>query len=635
MVYIVNKFFREMSSAVKSIILIAIFLCLSVSISNAQIYNLRKQKLRTKETVGTVTVVYYSKNTCYTKISYLGAVLRLDYITRAYGVGDKLMIAYDPYDIYNAAPILEKPYFEKGELTDTTEGVLRISSDYMCTIGYKTYGSSDSLDLIMENKNRYLSPGMFDTLVIKPNFVYKIIYNKKSEKAEVLFNAIIDSTHEKLNKHLFSALQRITDGNPIDAIGDLNECILLDPKNDYYYYFHRGKAQENLREYKNAAEDFTRYIDLKPKDKRGYVRRATVYIQMAHLEAAQKDVTELFFLNSQDPEACYLQGVIYYHKKEYQKAISYYSTAISYSNGSNREIYYYDRAKAREKLYGKKDKECRKDYNMAKKEAIKNQERKLHGNHTHQEELHRDKHNFYCTLTSDNTLAFNPAIGSNMQTELILPYTANNAPVVFDKTISLNNSKHSTSFSLGLFSLELGGFKRMYVRTETAITLNNGTGTPWNFRTVLGYNIKFTKKDVAIFRPEMGFTYFGRAIQMGDINFNGATQMNIMGTTFNYYTDKNEHHDQVKTTFHENVLSLSPALGLWLWPYSSKFVMRVGIGYNYVLSQNYSVYFQSNKEHLREQLGNLNTQYSNTNGKTTNFFSYNGFFINVGIGIRF
>jgi tetratricopeptide (TPR) repeat protein len=611
-----------------------IFFCL-YSVASAQ--NARNANLRTAQAVGTITDLYYSKNNEYTKISFLGRTLRLDYElnTYAYHIGDKLMIAYDPHDYYNAAPIVERPYFEKGELADTTEGVLYFSNEYVCTITYKTYGSSDSLDVIIKNRDRYLSPRMFDTLAIKPNCIYKIIYNKKSEKVEVLFNDVIDSTHKKLNKHLFSALQRITKGNPIDAIGDLDECILLDPKNDYYYYFQRGKAQENLREYKNAIEDFTKYIDFKPNDKRGYVRRATVYIQKGDLEAAQKDIAKLFSLNGQDAEAYYLQGVIHYHKKEYQTAISYYTSAISYSNGLNKKVYYYDRAEAREKLHGRKNRECRNDYKMARMEAIRNDERKLHGENTHQEKLHRDKHNLYTSITSDNTLAFNSALNSNMQAELTLPYTANNTPAVFDKTISLNGSKHATSFSMGLLSLEFGGFKRMYVRAETAITLNNGHGTPWSFRTAIGYNIKFTKKDVAIIRPEMGFTYFGRAVQMDNINFNGATQINIMGTNFNYYTDKNQHKDQITTTFHENVLSLSPSLGLWLWPYSSKLVVRVGMGYNVVFSQKYSILFNSNKGHLREPLDNLNMQFSNTNGSSTNFFSYNGLFINVGVGVRF
>jgi tetratricopeptide (TPR) repeat protein len=628
-----RKFFDvQIQFGCKIISVLILFLSLQNNIALAQSNKSYDTKLRTAETIGTVTKRESSKHNRYTKISYLGIVLKIDTYIR-YAVGEKLMIAYDPNNIYNAAPILEKPYFEKKELSDTTEGVLHISNKYSCTIIYKTYPSADSLDITMLNRDRYLSPGMFDTLAIKENCIYKIIYNKKSGKAEVLFHAVVDSTHQKTNKHLFSALQQITNGYPIEAIGDLNECVLSDSKNDYYYYYQRGKMKEDIREYKNAEEDFTRYINIKPNDRRGYLRRATVCIQIGNLEEAQRDVNKLFSINDQDPEANYLQGVIYYHKKEYQKAIDFYSTAIKYAKGLNLEVYYYDRAQARKKLYGSKDKKCKYDYYMAKKIAKKNELWKIHGDQTHQEKLKGYTSNLYVTWTSDNTLSFNSAISSNMQGELNFPYTVNNVANTFDKTFSLNGSKQNTSFTLGLWSLELGGFKRIYGKSEFGFVFNNGEGSIWSIRSVLGYNVKISKKDKVIFRPEMGFSYLGRVTQIGTIKFNGnGSTITIMGHNFVY--DPNRSIDQVTTTFRENVLSLSPAVGFWLWPYSSKLVMRIGFGYNFVLVQKYSIFYSSYKDHLRERPDSVNLQFLNTNGSTTNFFSYNGLFVNVGIGIR-
>ncbi|HSY61676.1 MAG TPA: hypothetical protein VK796_07355, partial [Cytophaga sp.] len=283
----------------------------------------------------------------------------------------------------------------------------------------------------------------------------------------------------------------------------------------------------------------------------------------------------------------------------------------------------------------KKNKESNDDYKKAKAEAIKNNVLKMHGHKTHEENLHLNRHNCYLTLTANNAFAFNSAISSNMQGELIIPYTRDNAPATFDKTFSLNHSEHNTSISLGLLSFEFGSFKRMYGKMELGLVLNNGNGPPSSMRWALGYNIKFTKKDVMILRPEIGFTYFNRTINIDKIDFNGATQIAVMGEQFKYYTDKDEHTDKVKISFRENVFSISPSIGLWLWPYSSKFVMRVGLGYNYVLSQKYNIDFRSNRGSLKESINNLNMQFSNTNGSSTNFFSYNGLFVNVGIGIRF
>ncbi|HSY62039.1 MAG TPA: tetratricopeptide repeat protein, partial [Cytophaga sp.] len=604
MIYLLNNKWKIFDTQIqfghKIILAVILFFSLQNNNALAQSNDSYNAQLRTAETIGTVTKQEFSKHSRYTKILYLGIVLKV-YTHIEYTVGEKLMIAYDPDNIYNAAPILEKPYFEKGELSDTTEGVLHISNTYSCTIIYKTYSSADSFNIIIMHRNRYLSPGMFDTLAIKENCIYKIIYNKKSGKAEVLFHDVVDSTHQKTNKHLFSALQQITNGFPIEALGDLNECVLSDSKNADYYYYQRGKMKEGMREYKNAEEDFTRYIDIKPNDRRGYLRRATVYIQIGNIEAAQRDVNKLFSINDQDPEANYLQGVIYYHKKEYQQAIDFYSTAIKYSKGVNLEVYYYDRAQARKKLYGKKDKKCKYDYYMAKKIAKKNDLWKIHGNQTHQEKLKGYSNNFYVAWVSDNTLSFNSAISSNMQGELKFPYTVNNVANTFDKTFSLNGSKQNTSFTLGLWGVELGGFKRMYGRSEFGFVLNDGNSSIWSIRSVLGYNVKISKKNIVIFRPEMGFTYLGRVTEIGTIGFNRGTQINIMGKNFIYKRNSKTNADNVDVTLRENVLSLSPAIGFWLWPFSSKLVMRIGFGYNFVLVQKYSVLYSSYKDHLRER----------------------------------
>jgi tetratricopeptide (TPR) repeat protein len=598
---------------------------------------------RTAKAIGTIEVIYSSKNSNYTKISYYVdnayRMIKLYYCISklVYKVGDKLIIKYDPNNRFNEDVMLEQPYFEKGELPDTTEGVLHSISPNYCTISYKTFDSSDSLDVRMKSRDRYLSLEMFDTLSIRYNTVYKIIYNKHNEyddKVEVLFNEIIDSTHQKLNKHLYSALERISNGNPIDALGDLNDCIAIDLHNAYYY-FQKAKVQENIREYINAEEDFSKYIQMKPSDKRGYVRRATLYIQTGNFEAAQKDVTTLFSMNNQDDEAYYLQGVIYYHKRDYRRAIDSYTSAINYSKRINNEVYYYDRAEAREKLYGNKNRESKNDFKMAKEEAQKNHYKMLHGHKAHPKELHYNEHSLYFTATSDNSYATTTALHSNMGGELIFPYTINTNNAIFDKTFSLNTLNHSHSFSLGIVSLEVGGFKRFYGRLETSVVINDGKGTPGNIRSVLGYNIKFTKNDFAILRPEVGFSYLNRINTIGTIDFNGATQINIMGQDFPYYTTKNSTTDRVNVSFRENVFCFSPAIGIWLLPYSSKFVMRFSAGYNWTLSQNYSIYFKSNKEQLREQLDLLNLKFSNTGGNNSNFFNYQGPFVNVGLGVRF
>jgi tetratricopeptide (TPR) repeat protein len=616
----------------------------SYIVSNPSSYNEAKvTAARTHRAIATVGDSYHGKYYSYTRLSiYSGGsprTFQVDYCIdgSAYQKGDKLAIQYDPKNLSNVRLLMDQPYFAPGDLPDTTEGIVQALYDKSsCKILYKVYDSSDSFDVEMRGKTRFLNQEMFDTSSIKLNCVYKILYNKKnirSTNAEILFKEVKDDSHTELNKHLYGAMYMLTEGNPIVAIADLNHCIQLDPYNPYYF-FQRAKAHGNVHENEKALEDFNKYIQLVPDDKRGYQRRAGVYIQTKKYEEAQKDVNTLFSLNDESGEADYLQGVIYYHKKEYKKAIESYTKALALCKGKQKEVYYYDRAVAREKLIGKNNQQSKRDYLMARKTADQYDEPVLHGHHTHTGDLHYNDHSVYWTITSDNsfsTLGSYSSLNSHMQGTLIYPVAIDGTPKVYEDKFSLNTTRTSSAFSLGVLSIEGGGFKRFYGRMESGFSLNNGKGSPWNLRGAFGYNIKMTKKDFIIIRPELGCTYQNRQIVLDAIKFNGASTVNVMGHNF--------HHDgtadEVDISFRENVFNFSPALGIWLFPYKTKFVLRLSGGYNWCFSQNYSIYAKSYKDHLRERLENTNITISNTNGQNSNFFRYQGLFVSVSVGGRF
>lgn len=256
---------------------------------------------------------------------------------------------------------------------------------------------------------------------------------------------------------------------------------------------------------------------------------------------------------------------------------------------------------------------------------------------THKQHSFQKEHRVYSTLSSDNTITFasNAALNANMQAQLIVPYTMNKNPAVLDKTFFLNYSKHTPTFSLGVFSLEVGKLERMYGRAELGLVLNNGKGLAWNMRAVVGYNVQVSNKNFIILRPEIGLTYLNRQTFIENIDLASNSRATIMGHNFSYRARSFPYSDHIAVTLRENVFSLSPSLGIWLLPYCSNVVMRLGIGYNYVFSQKYSIFFSSNRSHLREHTDNVDLRFSNTNGKTSNFFSYDGLFISLSIGYRF
>jgi Tfp pilus assembly protein PilF len=640
--------YKVFSSAIQSCVVIFTMICCSfihIPALAQQDYNAKE---RPSKAIGTIEMIHRgSKHShSYSIVSFEDGYgrqkIRLSYAidAGAYFVGDKLMVEYDPANTWNAKILFTEPYFDKGELPDTTEGVLiSIRSDH-CWIFYKTFTAADSLDIKIKKKLRYLSPQMRQS--IKPNVVYKIIYNKNASghtKAEILFNEMKDSTHQALNKELFKALRDISKRSPGAAIRALNKCIVLDPKNSVYY-FQKAKAQQKVHNYTKALESINKYISMNQGKKSGYIRRAILYIVTGNYDAAQKDVTTLSFIDSQDDEVIYLQGVLYYHKKEYEKAIESYTNAIHASKRKSNEVYYYDRAVAEKKLKGKKNSESKTDFEASEIEARKTHEKKIYGsNRMHPVELHYKSRNFYVSLTSDNSFTTTSSINSNMQLEFIIPYTntyfGNPIPFVYDKTISLNSKKQSHSFSIGTFSLELGGLRNMYGRIETSLMLNNG-GTPGILKPVLGYNVKLTKNDKILLRPEIGLSYISRASYVGSIHIGQHSSINLLGKDFAYYSNNGDTpQDAIRIYFHENVANLSPALGAWLLPYSSKLVMRISLGYNLTVSQNYYLEFNSNNTTMSKDFNEIGIKYINTNGHTSKFFNYNGLFMNLGLGVRF
>ncbi len=523
--------------------------------------------------------------------------------TSVYERGDHLIVRYDPLHPSDAEALLYRPYFKPGELKDTTEGILIRNGIDLYDLHYKLYDSEDSLDIIIQHKQRYIAHGMYDTLPIKTHGVYKIIYNKKDKEhkhAEILFKKVIDTSHLKYNKHLYAGLDRLL-SNPADTKVDMSACITLD-SDKAFYFFQRGKAHQNLREYKDATNDFTTYILKKPDDIRGYLSRAESYLQLRKYEEALKDIENVLSMDNKSSEAYYLKGVLYFDQKEYQKAIDLYTEAINHCTGKQKEVYYFDRAVAREKLSGKNNSKAKLDYRKAEAEAAKYNEDILQGHHhTHDGTLHHQGHSIYGTFTSDNLFTSYSCLNPNMQVGIAIPYSIIGDPKIlhYKTTFSLNphKSKHS-SFVLGTLSLEVGKFKRLYGRVETGAITNTGKGDPAGLRIAMGYNIKLSSNDFLVIRPELGCTYINRRILSEDniILNSSAPPVLLDGTKFSFHkSDNTDKEDYIDFTLRENILNFSPAVGVWLWPYSSKFVFRMSAGYNWCFSQKYSLYFESDK----------------------------------------
>ncbi|MBK1987338.1 tetratricopeptide repeat protein [Sphaerospermopsis aphanizomenoides BCCUSP55] len=122
------------------------------------------------------------------------------------------------------------------------------------------------------------------------------------------------------------------------AINDYTQAIKLDPKNASYYSF-RGNAYLKLKEYKQAIDDYTQAIKLEPKNARYYVGRSQAYIQLKEYKQAIDDYTQAIKLDPKNAIYYALRGYPYFKLKEYKQAIDDYSQAIKL-DPKNANYYY-------------------------------------------------------------------------------------------------------------------------------------------------------------------------------------------------------------------------------------------------------------------------------------------------------
>ncbi|MDB9485804.1 tetratricopeptide repeat protein [Dolichospermum circinale CS-537/01] len=148
------------------------------------------------------------------------------------------------------------------------------------------------------------------------------------------------------------------------AISDLTEAIRLDPKNAPYtvqglrysefkdneimissynksisiVYAARGDSHRNLKNYKQAIDDYTQAIKIDTKNPTYYRDRGVAYGKLKNYKQAIDDYTQAIKID--DKNAIYYvgRGLAYFQLKDYKQAINDYSQAIKIDDKN--AIYY-------------------------------------------------------------------------------------------------------------------------------------------------------------------------------------------------------------------------------------------------------------------------------------------------------
>ena len=114
-----------------------------------------------------------------------------------------------------------------------------------------------------------------------------------------------------------------------EAIKDFTKAIELNPKNDKYFY-KRGECQESLKKDKMAIKDFSKAIELNPKNDKYFYKRGVFQESLEKDKKAIKDFSRAIELNPKCIKYFYKRGEFLLSLKKYEEAIEDFSVVIEY-----------------------------------------------------------------------------------------------------------------------------------------------------------------------------------------------------------------------------------------------------------------------------------------------------------------
>lgn len=105
------------------------------------------------------------------------------------------------------------------------------------------------------------------------------------------------------------------------AIEDYSKGIELNPR-DTRLYINRANANADLKKHPAAVADYDRAIEINPKYGFAYAQRGNYLSGQGRVEAGLADLAKAIELDPAYPESYYNRAVIYLERKEYPRAIS-------------------------------------------------------------------------------------------------------------------------------------------------------------------------------------------------------------------------------------------------------------------------------------------------------------------------
>ena len=146
-------------------------------------------------------------------------------------------------------------------------------------------------------------------------------------KKAVPMNVSDVSNKHQLNDLLVEAMNAHLENRLGDAIELYTQLILVSP--NHFIYNHRGLVYFTLSEYDKAISDFSKAINIEPRDTRVYTNRGLTYRMLKRYDDSLKDFNKSLELNPLWPDTFYGRSLTYYDLGDIQHALEDCDKAIS------------------------------------------------------------------------------------------------------------------------------------------------------------------------------------------------------------------------------------------------------------------------------------------------------------------
>jgi len=164
---------------------------------------------------------------------------------------------------------------------------------------------------------------------------------------------------ETADDYLNSAKTNIKLGKYLEAIEDYSSAISIKP-NLSDTYFNRARAYVLLEEYNLSINDFSKFIDLKKTNSElrskisqelGYSQRGLMKSIIKDNIGAIEDYSKAIELNPKNADNYFGRGNVYRETKSYKMAIDDFSNAIKYDAGyGDLEFTFFNRAMVKKEI---------------------------------------------------------------------------------------------------------------------------------------------------------------------------------------------------------------------------------------------------------------------------------------------